>query len=254
MKVPIHIRKDIRFYHVKTGLEFRQDPYEKYDPMVIRQSMIHLSDKLHSSYPFQSVLDFVVSNIPVDKVNNILEIGCGVGRLIGEVAMIHPDASCWGIDFSYQMLKRAKEAWIDDKYLELDFSQYGFFDSIKIGNVCLSNLELGLSKCELLPFSDHSQDIVFSSFLIDRLPNPLLGLKEMKRILKSNGKIVIVTPFNFSDINLWETYYPTDKFKRLLDDVGLKTLEWKDDIVVREPLDRHGNFITWNCVGMVLGI
>ena len=46
MKIPIQTRQGIPFFHDKNEKEFQQDPYERYDPMVIRQSALHLADEL----------------------------------------------------------------------------------------------------------------------------------------------------------------------------------------------------------------
>ena len=252
MQKPIHYRKNIPFFHNKTALEFRQDPYERYDPMVLRQSMLHLTDSLGGAYPMQPVKDYIQSNCSAEHLNNILEIGCGVGRLIGDIASMYSEVSCWGIDYSYQMLKRAKEVWVDNKSIELDLSTYGFLEGLRISRRSLTNLNFGLAKCEDLPFEDDSQDLVLSSFLLDRLSDPIQGLKEMKRVLRENGKLILVSPLNFNTSKNWSHLYPDDKLRQEIEAIGLKVLDWNDDMVIKEPMDKRRNCITWNCVAMVL--
>lgn len=45
-----------------------------------------------------------------------------------------------------------------------------------------------------LPFEDNSIDTIISCNLIEHLENPLNFLKECRRIIKEDGKIIIITP------------------------------------------------------------
>ena len=252
MKDPIRYRQEIPFFYDKSPNEFRLDPYERYDPMVLRQSLIHLSNSLWDNYAWEGIQDYIQDNWPRLISNDILEIGCGVGRLIGDLAQKYPDANCWGIDYSYQMLKRAKETWVDSKIYNLDGSKYGFESSIPIGGKSIKNLSFGLAKCESLPFDDHSQDIIFSSFLLDRLEDPLQGLKEMKRVLRLDGIVIIVTPLNFQISNNWQKFFPLKKLEKEIQDVGFNILDFQKDMIVYEPLDAMENSIHWRCVCMIL--
>jgi len=253
MREPIKYRNRIPFYYDKSPGEFRKDPYERYDPMVLRQSMIHLSDDLWGSYPFQSVLDYILNHIEA-RHKNILEVGCGVGRCIADLAMQFPNANCWGIDYSYQMLKMANDVWVDKNSIAIDLSRFGFADELNQLGSSINNLEFGLARCESLPFDDDSQDLVFSSFLLDRLDDPILGLLEMKRVLRSEGRIVLVTPLNFNSASNWNRFYPAHKLRTELEHMGLEILESQEDIVVQVPMDARGNMITWTCVGIVCTI
>ena len=45
-----------------------------------------------------------------------------------------------------------------------------------------------------LPFADNSIDILISSEVVEHLPEPLLALQEMQRVLKPNGYAMVTTP------------------------------------------------------------
>lgn len=250
MKSILLNRKGIPFFHQKTALEFQQDVYERYHEMVVRQSALHLADELWGNYPFQPVLDFAKTHYSSDY-QHIVEIGCSVGRWIATLAKAYPKAICWGIDYSYQMLKRANEFWVQGKKIEVDLTEKGFSKIVAKGEQ-LNNLNLGLAKAENLPFQDNSQDLVLNSFLIDRLENPKKGLVEMYRILKPNGKLIVVTPLNFNKSEHWQTYFPSNKIHDLLQKIGFEILDWKTDIVIGEPLDFRGNMVRWKCLGFVV--
>jgi len=250
MQPVIYNRKGIPFFHQKTEVEFRQDIYERYHEMVVRQSALHMADELWGRYPFQPVFDFAKKHYPTITQINILEIGCGVGRWIATLAKHYPKANCWGIDYSYQMLKRANEFWVKGKEISIDLTDKGLGHKSQKGEQ-LSNLKFGLAKAEKLPFDTNSQDIVVSSFLLDRIENPIKGLKEMYRVLKPKGKLIVTSPLNFKKAEHWNKYYPPSKFSDTLQKIGFEIIEWKEDMIVNEPLDVQGNLVRWNCLGFV---
>lgn len=250
MKTPTSFRMQIPFFYNKSESEFRQDIYERYDDMVVRQTAIHLLDDLWGDYPFQPAFDFVTRHLQNEGELNFLEIGCGVGRWIGTLAKQNPKGKFWGIDYSYQMLKRAHEFWITEKTIHLDLSKKGF-SKYKLNGHALRNLNFGLAKAEKLPFANNSQDAVVSSFLIDRLEDPIKGLEEMYRVLKPDGKLILVSPLNFLKKSHWEKFYPVTQLLEVLKKIGFEILEWENELIVEEPWDSRGNMIVWKAIGIV---
>jgi ubiquinone/menaquinone biosynthesis C-methylase UbiE len=247
MKRPTSYRKNIPFFCEKTATDYQKDIYERYEEMVIRQSALHLADQLWGKYPMQKVLDFAQAHYPKYQMQNILEIGCGVGRWIAQLAQNYPQANCWGIDYSYQMLKRAKEYWVDAKSIEIDLSNKGF-TPIQLEGQHLENLHFGLAKASQLPFEDRSQDLVFSSFLLDRLEEPTKALEEMHRVLKVKGTLLLISPLNFNQAKHWKDYYPPTKIQETLHTIGFQILDWQENLLLKEPLDFRGNHIQWKCL------
>ncbi|MEM7572126.1 MAG: class I SAM-dependent methyltransferase [Bacteroidota bacterium] len=244
-------RREIPFFYDKSPAEFKQDPYERYDDMVSKQSALHLADALWGHYPIQPVMDFAQHLYPSYEQANILEIGCGVGRWIGSLAHQYPKAQCWGIDYSYQMLKRAHEYWLLGKTLELNLANRGFSTPIFVPGHQLENLQLGLAKATALPFSDQSQDLVLSSFLLDRIEDPQAGLDEMYRVLKQQGRLILVTPLNFHHEQQWVDYYPPPKLRARVQQMGFELELWQENLHIFEPLDAHGNAVIWKCVALI---
>lgn len=250
MQRPYSHRRNIPLYCHKSDQDYQRDPYERFDPMVVRQSLLHLADDLWNGYPMQAILDFATPYYE-SSLKRVVEVGCGVGRWIGSVAQQFPHASCWGMDYSYQMLKRAQEYWIAGKTIVIDGSNKGYPLQQVQGHV-LSNLQLGLAQAHALPFADNSQDLVLSSFLLDRLTEPLQGLAEWQRILRPDGRLILISPLNFERTMHWEQCYPPSKLQTYLQQSGWDILHWEEALCIQEPLDRHGNCITWHCLGFVL--
>lgn len=250
MQPAIHHRKGIPFFHDKTELEYKEDVYERYHEMVVRQSALHLADAFWEGYPFQPIFDFAEKHYPKEKGLNILEVGCGVGRWIANLAKRYPESTCWGIDYSYQMLKRANECWVEGKEITIDLTDKGLGQH-SIQGEQVKNVDFGLAKAEKLPFENDSQELVVSSFLLDRLENPIKGLEEMYRVLKPKGQLILVSPLNFKKAVHWEMYYPSSKLSNSVKKIGFEVLDWKEDMIVKEPLDGHGNLLRWKCLAFV---
>jgi len=250
MRPPLHHRTSIPFFYDKSPTESKKDTYERYDPMVIRQTMLHLADDLWGQYPLQPVLDFVKPHLPTAPLT-ITELGCSVGRWIATLAQDYPKADCWGLDFSYQLLKRAQEFWVEKSEIQINTSHLGFSGIKNIMGHKLENLHFGLAKAADLPFADDSQDLVVHSFLLDRVADPAVALKENFRVLSPNGILIFVTPLNFQEAKLWTDYYPAIKIHQLMTQMGFTILDWREDLEIKEPLDARGNAVVWRTIGVV---
>ncbi len=247
MRPVIHNRNGIPFYYQKTPMEFKQDIYERYHEMVVRNAAVHTADHWWGKYPFQAIFDFAENHYPKSIDSNILEIGCGTGRWIASLATQYPKSTCWGIDYSYQMLKWANDYWVKGKETTIDFADRGV-PKLSQKQEPLNNLKFGLAKAEKLPFEEKSQNLVVNSFLFDRLENPIKALEEMYRVLKPTGTLIVITPLNFKKARHWKIFYPPNKISTIVKDTGFTILDWKEDLIINEPLDGHGNLIRWKCL------
>ncbi|WP_307322888.1 class I SAM-dependent methyltransferase [Evansella vedderi] len=102
----------------------------------------------------------------------VLDVGCGTGRLLLKGA--DSSTAITGIDLSKEMVKRAKENVRTTPFQKVPIFLEG--------------------DAEKLPFQENQFDIVLSTCVVFLLPEPSKALKEMYRVLKYGGSLVLLNP------------------------------------------------------------
>ena len=123
-------------------------------------------EKMTNFLPFKILHKKILGRI--DKLNprgRLLDIGCGSGNLIIQIAEKFPHLELVGIDISTEILKRA-EVRANEKQKEIEFKE---------GSV------------EKLPFSDEYADFIVSSLSLHHWNNPQNAFQEIYRVLKKDG-------------------------------------------------------------------
>ncbi|MBN2040449.1 MAG: class I SAM-dependent methyltransferase [Spirochaetes bacterium] len=113
-----------------------------------------------------------IKQITVNPDAYILDIGCGGGRAVKELASMTSDGKIFGIDYSENMTelsKRVNKSFINKGIVE-----------IKHGSV------------SSLPFEDNMFDIVTAFETYYFWPDLISDLKEILRVLKHGGKLLLV--------------------------------------------------------------
>jgi SAM-dependent methyltransferase len=104
----------------------------------------------------------------IKKNGKVLDFGCGNYRELDFLAKFRPDLELYGVDIETPNIKRDK---IRFKHILPD---------------------------QKLPFKDNTFDFVGSFHVFEHLDNPFFYIKELQRVLKPGGKILILTPNSFS--------------------------------------------------------
>jgi ubiquinone/menaquinone biosynthesis C-methylase UbiE len=99
------------------------------------------------------------------KISGILDVGTGSGNFIPVLKQTFPEAEITGIDIDEGALVSARQ-----KFPEITFLRM---------------------QAEKLLFKDNSFDVVSISMTLHHLPKVKRGLKEMKRVVKNEGWIII---------------------------------------------------------------
>jgi ubiquinone/menaquinone biosynthesis C-methylase UbiE len=104
-----------------------------------------------------------------DKVR-LLDVGCGTGRTLHQLAIAHPAMRLHGADLSPPYIRKARErlAHVDE-------------------------LTLAVENGEALPWADATFDVVTSTYLFHELPRNARRnvVREMLRVLRPGGLVVI---------------------------------------------------------------
>ncbi len=123
------------------------------------------------------------------KRTKVLDIGCGAGEFIFELKK--RGCEVWGVDFDRGAIKIAKQRFNLENVYSLSFEE--FFQ------------KKNLPKFDVITFFE----------VIEHLDNPLEFIKNIKKILKPGGKIVLSAPYRermLLNFNNWD--FPPHHFTR----------------------------------------
>ena len=116
----------------------------------------------------------LVNRINIDNPRKIIDIGCGPGNSTQVLAQKFPNAYILGVDNSLNMIETAKR-----DYPNLDFK------------VCDVSRDLLTLDCDF--------DVVFSNACIQWIPNHNQLLRNLMRLLKTDGILAVQTPMNYKE-------------------------------------------------------
>ena len=113
-----------------------------------------------------------IESLKIDDGNNVLDVGTGSGLIIPWLAEHVTNGKIIGVDISEKMLLKAKKRI---KKYEIE----------AVASVQKDDVEA-------LTFQNNSFDRVIATFALTTIPNPEKAVKEMIRVLKEDGKMVIL--------------------------------------------------------------
>lgn len=154
---------------------------------------------------------------------NILDLGCGKGKdTIAAANLITPHGKAVGLDITESMIELAKSSAIESN---------------------ISNAEFVLGDIENLPFADDTFDVVMSNCVINHAKDKFKVYKEINRVLKSKGRLVIsdivaleeLPPEIRNDVKAWANCFAgaenKDFYFQTISEAGFSSVEilrWKE--------------------------
>src|SRR3989475_9539012 len=103
--------------------------------------------------------------------DRVLEVGVGTGI---NAALYPSDCSVTGVDFSSSMLEKARE---------------------RVARKGVRNVRLLQMDAANLKFADDTFDIVYAPYVISVVPDPVAVAREMRRVCRPGGRIIILNHF-----------------------------------------------------------
>ena len=116
---------------------------------------------------YDGLVGFFFADLPAS--GRLLDVGCGSGQVAHKIALLNSRTEVRGVDLSQQQISRAR-----------------------IRGKQTPNLSFSVADAMKLPFPDEEFDIALSVASIKHWPDPIQGLKQMKRVCNPGGKVFVI--------------------------------------------------------------
>ncbi|WP_440007016.1 methyltransferase domain-containing protein [Halomicrococcus sp. SG-WS-1] len=110
-----------------------------------------------------------ISMLDIDQDDRVLDVGCGTG--FATEGLLERTENVHGLDQSVHQLEKA-------------WDKLGKHDPVSFYR----------GDAERLPFRDDTFDVVWSSGSIEYWPDPVATLRDMRRVTKPGGQVLVVGP------------------------------------------------------------
>ena len=112
-----------------------------------------------------------VKHLALERNDSVLEVGIGTGL---NLPLYPPTCRLTGIDLSQEMLDKAVE---------------------RVQTLAMPNVTLKVMDATSLDFQDDEFEKAVATYTISAVPDPIAVLREMRRVVKPNGTIVLLNHF-----------------------------------------------------------
>ena len=138
----------------------------EYEPL--RREYSRIAPRYDTRWKFyvEASIQETLRRLHVAPEDHVLDVGCGTGTFLESLALASPQAQLTGVDLSGDMLEVARR---------------------KLG----AAIDLKQARAETLPFGEAVFDVVVSTNVFHFIRHPVAALREMFRVLKPSGRIVI---------------------------------------------------------------
>jgi len=116
----------------------------------------------------QKRLDWISSVAGPLRGKRVIDCGCGAGEYVRALANLGADA--WGIEYNAEKIDEANRV-----------------GGLEAGRVAVGDIES-------LHFDDASFDVALVNEVLEHVPNDARGMREVHRILKPGGVVVVFSP------------------------------------------------------------
>jgi phosphatidylethanolamine/phosphatidyl-N-methylethanolamine N-methyltransferase len=112
-----------------------------------------------------------VEQLATQRGDSVLEVGIGTGL---NLPLYSPTCQLTGIDLSQEMLDKAVE---------------------RVQSLAMPNVILKVMDATSMSFGDNEFDTAVATYTISAVPDPVAVLREMRRVVKPGGTLVVLNHF-----------------------------------------------------------
>jgi ubiquinone/menaquinone biosynthesis C-methylase UbiE len=162
---------------------------------------------------FQFFQAVALAKIPTGEGFRFLDVGCGTGWAVRTMARRSKVSVSCGIDLSAQMIEKAKAASVGSD----------------------ARIEFSIADVSDIPYPADHFDAVICTCSFHHHTDPMQSLSEMRRVLKSEGKLVIIDSARDVFFPIWVQdmlrrrfekghvrYYTTGEMAKMVRNAGLR--------------------------------
>lgn len=174
-------------------------------------------DRISSWFSFYQSM--AMSKLNLAEEVGFLEVGCGTGWAVREVAKQLKFGQACGIDISPNMIEKAKSQTLKEK-----------------------NIAFQVANAEAIPYPDESFSSILCTCSFHHYQNPVRALSEMKRVLRKDGSIVILDSARDVSFPIWLQ----DRWRRYFEKSHVKYYKMTEmkALVAKTQLKLIGEIIT----------
>ncbi|WP_319380451.1 malonyl-ACP O-methyltransferase BioC [Thiomicrorhabdus sp.] len=128
------------------------------------------------------------------EVKTVLDIGAGTGLLTEKVQQRYPQAHCFAVDLSLEMLQQAGKRLAQPRFKSCKVLQS------LVGTCRLTRRWANINRSALinadayrLPFANGSVDLIVSNLMLQWCDDPDAVFKEFRRVLRPEGMLMFTT-------------------------------------------------------------
>lgn len=147
------------------------------------------------------VTDWGLKHIKINKTDTVLDVGCGGGKTVDKVAGMLANGKVYGVDYSALCIEKSEK--------------------LNRKNILCNKVKIVWATAEKLPFEAETFDKVLAVETFYFWKNKAKGLHEIFRVLKENGKILLV-------FEMLKTRQNPDKWKKVEDRLGISAVTEKE--------------------------
>ena len=147
---------------MKTNKEYKELSIKEFDKAATKYESNHsgIYEMCKEDYPP------ILEEIKKQEFTHILDAGCATGPMLTLLTQEYPEKQYTGLDLSQKMIETAKMKNLPNTtFIEGD--------------------------CENMPLESNTYDIVINSQSYHHYPDPLAFFKEVHRVLKPGGKLIL---------------------------------------------------------------